>query len=82
MYLEREGERRHRGIKVELTDKEIENFLHDAQQREKHGELFDQMEQLLEQLWLLYPLRVTRIRKDLKWLRRQAKKRQLSWGGK
>jgi len=50
--------------------------------RHKEPPVLDQMESLLRDLYLEYPIRSRRMLRDIKWLRGKAHKRGLSWGRK
>lgn len=63
-----------------LTDKEIEEFLDAATHRE--AELWQQIDSLLDELTRFYPLRAARLKRELKWLRKMAHKRDRPWGRK
>lgn len=71
---------RPKGVKLPLTDREIQQFLEEAQKRDEHEILWQQIDQLLDELRLLYPMRVPKIKSELKWLRKQAHKKGLTWG--
>lgn len=72
--LPRRRERRH------LSEADTQDFLDIASHRE--DPLWNEMELLLTSLSQRYPLRVSRIRRELKWLRKQAMHAKLSWGKK
>jgi hypothetical protein len=63
-----------------LSDKEINDFLAEATARTDADLVFDQIDDLLNTLAVQYPLRTVKIRRELKWLRKQAKKRGMTWG--
>jgi hypothetical protein len=80
LWLEHERETRPLGTKMTLSDKEINDFLAEATARTDADLVFDQIDDLLNTLAVQYPLRTVKIRRELKWLRKQAKKRGMTWG--
>lgn len=42
--------------------------------------LFEEMNALLASMTIRYPIRAARMQKEIKWLRKEANKRGLSWG--
>lgn len=81
LWIERE-KTRPKGVKLPLSDKEIRQFLEDAQSRDDSQALWSQIDDLLNSLQLMFPLRVSKMRRELKWLRKQAYKNNLTWGRK
>lgn len=63
----------------ELTDEDVQEMLASAAARHRN-EAWRQIETFLDDLTEYFPGRVGRIRKDLRWLKRQAIKRGLDWG--
>lgn len=72
--LPRRRERRH------LSEADTTDLLDIASHRE--DPLWNDIEVLLASLSQRYPLRVSRIKRELKWLRKQAWHAKLTWGRK
>lgn len=79
LWLDQQSKRK-RGEKFTLSDREIKEFLDAA--RDRDDQVWFEIETLLKSLSPLYPLRTVRLRRELKWLRKQASKKGLSWGRK
>lgn len=47
---------------------------------ERSDPFIEQMEAVLDELKIMYPLRVWSMRRDMRWLRKEAGKRGLRWG--
>ena len=54
------------------------SFLEAARRRD--DPLWKQIDGLLDELKMQYPFRTAKLRKELKWLRKQADKKGLPWG--
>lgn len=79
-WIERNEHHSSGSLKMKLTDKELEGFLEAASSRTIEDPIWHQMDELLGSLQLQYPVKATRMRSDIKWLRKQAKKRGYPWG--
>jgi hypothetical protein len=64
---------------VELDAETIDSWMTAADEREG-TRIFEQMDALLDELRFRYPIRVWRLRQDVPWLCKQARKRQIKWG--
>jgi hypothetical protein len=62
-----------------VSDNEVSSMLDNARAREM-SHVWDELDTLLDQLNKRHPLRVDRLRRDLKWVRKQAAQHDYSWG--
>lgn len=61
-----------------LSPDDVADFEYQADHRE--DSLWEEIEALLSELERGRPIRTAKMRQDIRWLRRQAKKRNLRWG--
>lgn len=72
---------RPRGVRLPLSDKEIESFMRAAEER-PFEEAFQSMTSFLDSMTLMYPVRAPRLKRELKWLQKQMKKKGYPTSGR
>jgi hypothetical protein len=79
-FIDRDGRKVRRSVRTmhSLTEDETDDLMYQASHRE--DPLWVEMDALMDQLFNQYPFRVRRLRKELKWLRKEARRRNLRWG--
>lgn len=66
------------GEPVKVSEATVQDWLNAAVT--PHDELFDQMDAVLQKFVRREPVRVWQMRRDLRWLRQQARELGLEWG--
>ena len=65
----------------QLSSSDVDDFMAASDAR-PYEMLFESIEALLDELALLHPIQVARLRLGLRWLRTEAARRDLPWGKK
>lgn len=73
-YRQATGAERHR-----LTEEELDSFLEAADRRE--AQYWNDIEAILNEIAYKYPVRVSRMKKDLRWLRKYVRKHRIPTRG-
>lgn len=69
-----------RSLSRRLNSDDVDSFMEAADRRE--SPLWEEMDGFLRELATRWPMRSGRLRKELRWLRKQAYKQNLHWGKK